>query len=49
MCTSTTTSTDAEPGRVPEPAGDWDEADTPNVAPEAEEVETDEAGYGYGV
>jgi hypothetical protein len=46
---STTDSTDVDAGHRPEPVGDREEPDVRHVAPEAEEPETDEAGYGYGV
>ena len=46
---STTTSTDPDTSRYPEPVGDHEETDVRHVAPDGEDVETDEAGYGYGV
>jgi len=48
---STTTPPDVDPVRFPNTGGDRDEADVRHVAPEVEDVETedDEAGYGYGV
>jgi hypothetical protein len=46
---STTNSNEPETGRYPEPVGDQDDADVRHVASDTEDVEPDEAGYGYGV
>jgi hypothetical protein len=49
--TSRYTGTDSDDGpREPQPAGDQDDSgDTRHLAPELDEGEAEEAGYGYGV
>ncbi len=46
---STPDSTDVDAGHHPEPVGDHEEPEVRQVAPDREEPEIDEAGYGYGV
>jgi hypothetical protein len=47
--TTNTTPPDVDPARFPEPIVDCDDADARRAAPDVEDAETDEAGYGYGV
>jgi hypothetical protein len=48
--TNTSSPTDVDADHHPEPVCDHqEEDDVRRVAPETEEVEADEAGYGYGV
>ena len=47
--TTTTTPPDVDPARFPDAVDPCDEDDVHHVTSEADDADTDEAGYGYGV